>query len=1445
MPWRITGIPRKLRDVQTRVLTLEGIRDLQYTQGKVMAIRPIGGVSSDWSILQIYDPPFDGDTRVSRIPGLKVSIDIEDRLLGGKNVLGAGIAVVEPDVGTRNVAVGIDTVVQSVETGLNNTIAIVAGAVLVIGAIVTLGSLAVTYFLPSFGIAIVGVTGGTSTISFLGFGAAASTTITVPVTAPVALGLVAFISGPAAATFGVGGAFVGIGGTAALVTAATATVISGAVASTVIIRGLAATTWGLQDVADKAEYGFARARLPASGSVDVDLGPGGSGWTNVPGFGSLFQGHIITTRTGAMGTSWYRTHIGIPPVDARPTSYTNTYSLWQERADALAELERIKRVSPSPPADIDTQIAAADRLLSETDGTFLEAQRDLTATRVYQNLQAANGSDFDRLIRTFPQESVSITKFKDTFIAIRGGRLAEVRLGSIGNNDIIADFTTEYTTLDSGRGIVFQGAPPITTDDDRYIYFVGAQPTGQPDEFEEVLWRIELTNLELPPVRDEIYPRGFVVSKRLPTAISGTGKPPYTYTLVGTLPTGLSYNRVSRRISGTIERTARAGTYGFAWRVIDQYGAIVDQPFNIVITTDPYLPKPVIGPYPVGSPTAIFSFPVVLNIPPNVSYFYRLIGRPALAGMPRETRNRQSGRLVVASWRPRLIATDASRTRAFYAMTLRATPRGAGSENLTVLEQDFIMEIFQPNRPPVIDPIPVITGEIGTQLSYTATATDPDGDTIAGWSKDGRVPWATVHSRTGNIQGVPNVAGMQTFTLNATDSRRLTGRLDVTFNITGRTTDVPWLPQIRDRIYPRDVAINAFQLSGVIVPSTITEEHEYVYSATGLPPGLIFNPDNRFISGTPTTDGVYNVRYRASRTKGTQGAAELLQRFTITITGAVLNQPDLEYAQNTLVPARIDLARVTNFTEGVTYTYEYEQLPAQLVYFAPAHVLTSSGEDDRWPSEGIHNVRITATPSDESPVVRASFTITIGPGSDGSLVQDDLVFIQNRNIPTVPFARVENGPATSVYRYTISGTAPTGMTMTPNGVGGTPSTIQSVDVTLRARATSAGADDPNSPYTTEFSISIIPDPTISGITLGVRNKSPVGTDSSGRPIYELFVGEKPRLFWETRNLNLRDNNSYRVSVGGGSRSVVSDEDGTHISIGAGYISHQSDLFNNLVSNFRQATNPFKDLAYFTPLGAKSSRVSSFSVYGPGALRKSFTGRFFHSAGSRVLTFRYYDNQLRDIESNLTTGLTYPGTTGRATTPTTPSEHTYTATLTHVPGAPDYSGITFVTRSSDSEGDIIPPGRITGLYQARRGGTDATPDPPKSHSIRIRWIPHPLVWPEDDPAEPTYEVFGGESYATVIGTLGAAEGGTLPYKYSLHGTLLPGMVTEPYMRLDTQIDKSVRRDYLEAEEQATPPRIFGTAPNNNLGYAGLYQMVVDSSPTPQVIYRLIRINLYPV
>ena len=489
----------------------------------------------------------------------------------------------------------------------------------------------------------------------------------------------------------------------------------------------------------------------------------------------------------------------------------------------------------------------------------------------------------------------------------------------------------------------------------------------------------------------------------------------------------------------------------------------------------------------------------------------------------------------------------------------------------------------------------------------------------------------------------------------------------------------------------------------------------------------------------------------------------------------------------------------------------------------------------------MYNCRVRVTGSDGSSA-EDDFTITVGDAIAGRFEQANLTFVVGRRARTTRLARVNGGPSGAVYEYSISGAGPSGMTLNASQVSGTPSRIQITRHTLTARSVTTGGAtiDPNAPYTATFTISVISDPTVRGIELRCVDKNPVGSDAQGRPIYEYFVGEQAGLRWFANNLNTRDGYTYEVLVtGGGSGGGVGLAPPSRV-VGAG-IFYQTPVFNDRVSTNREAGNPFSNLNFYNQPPLKQNRVNSAGVHYTGTPERTWRGRFFHSAGHRTLNVDYWPLGDENVEPFMRTGLnrdfTIRGSTIqiRSGTPTRPTEAVYRADLIQRRGDPEYCGVSMQTFDrngnqvlTDPRHPLIQNGLLLALFEehrSRRINYNLRGDA-RNHEIRVRWIPSVLRWEEE---QGDIELEAGDS----VPTLGGATGGTLPYKYSLHGVLPSGITSTPSSRTNSTGTLATSAD---------PPLFAGTVGTDEIGYYGIYEMCEDSSPTPQVIFRLVGITV---
>ena len=233
------------------------------------------------------------------------------------------------------------------------------------------------------------------------------------------------------------------------------------------------------------------------------------------------------------------------------------------------------------------------------------------------------------------------------------------------------------------------------------------------------------------------------------------------------------------------------------------------------------------------------------------------------------------------------LARDARSFQALLlASVLALSLMGALIASAQASEQASILPLATTNNPPVLDPIGDKCVDEGSALSFTVTATDPDGDAVVLSATD--LPsGASFDAGTGEFSWTPlsGDAGSYSVTFSATD-----GIDSVSESITiavGGTDRCPMLEEIGDyetlEGMPLYFAVQAIDPNGD--PVTL--------SATNLPDGATFEPG---LAGSPATGvftwlpsydqaGDYNLAFTA-----TSGSPPLSSSETITITVEDVNR---------------------------------------------------------------------------------------------------------------------------------------------------------------------------------------------------------------------------------------------------------------------------------------------------------------------------------------------------------------------------------------------------------------------------------------------------------------------------------------------------------------------------------------------------------------------------
>ncbi|WP_165825389.1 Ig-like domain-containing protein [Pedobacter yonginense] len=272
-------------------------------------------------------------------------------------------------------------------------------------------------------------------------------------------------------------------------------------------------------------------------------------------------------------------------------------------------------------------------------------------------------------------------------------------------------------------------------------------------------------------------------------------------------------------------------------------------------------------------------------------------------------------------------------------------------------------------------------------------------------------------SNSGLISGTTTAAGTYTFSVTATDAKNCTATVNYTL-IVAETLALTAgaLPD----------GITGSQYPTQIIPLATGGTEPYIYSASALPPGLLFNPTTREITGTATQSGNYTIPVTVTDANGNT----ITSNFSLKITDPLV------LPSATLVAGTTGTSYTTQIIPIATggtlpYTYSATGLPAGLSFNPTTREITGTPT-----LAGTFIIPVTVTDNTGKTVTtNYSITITDPLSLPNASLADGNVGVAYPT-QTTPAAIGGVGP----YTY-VATNLPPGLTFDPvtRAITGTPS----------------------------------------------------------------------------------------------------------------------------------------------------------------------------------------------------------------------------------------------------------------------------------------------------------------------------------------------------------------------------------------------------------------------
>jgi CshA-type fibril repeat protein len=337
--------------------------------------------------------------------------------------------------------------------------------------------------------------------------------------------------------------------------------------------------------------------------------------------------------------------------------------------------------------------------------------------------------------------------------------------------------------------------------------------------------------------------------------------------------------------------------------------------------------------------------------------------------------------------------------------------------------------------PPTITTTPLVRSlniNVLGSIDNTVTIGSANISPFSGWTATGLPQGLSINGITGVISGTPTTVGSYPVTVKATDLNGLFDEEILTINIVNgpqiTTSPVNYkfgvgndLNFMADDFFAQQFPISKSRIiNNTATPGSFPIKTTGGWSATGLPAGLVLNPDNGKISGAATTVGEYPVNMTVADTAGNTSSRVL----NISIVQGPKNTTQRVWTFPLDINKRIG-------TTPVTIQQTYTLGSAELSNGRPVPFLVQGKEPDPVPSVSIVDGSFQVlpywgqTPGKERAASHTLKTLIVDKNGAYDLATFTINIVKSgSNITSLPMpAGITDGMQMTTSTYPLAGTS--------------------------------------------------------------------------------------------------------------------------------------------------------------------------------------------------------------------------------------------------------------------------------------------------------------------------------------------------------------------------------------------------------------------------------------